>query len=153
KRRFELTRLVAANEHLLQGRTLTAASALELADALAGFFDSVQIEEAEVGGRLAGLVDSELAEHWQVSRLFLEAAVDGWARRLKELQGVDVSERRVRLLRRLAEVWTERPPQGVLVAAGSTGTAPATRALLIAVAAAPRGAVVLPGLDEGLADT
>jgi ATP-dependent helicase/nuclease subunit B len=152
KRRFELTRLVVAREHLLQGRTLTAPAALELADALGAFFDSCQIEEVEVEGRLAGLVESELAEHWQVSRGFLESAVAGWSERLRALGVVDVSERRVRLLRRLAESWTERPPRGVLVAAGSTGTAPATRALLIAVANAPQGCVVLPGLDEGLAD-
>jgi ATP-dependent helicase/nuclease subunit B len=63
-----------------------------------------------------------------------------------------VSERRVRVLRRLAEQWTHAPPKGVLVAAGSTGTAPATRDLLIAVANAPRGCVVLPGLDQDLAD-
>ncbi|HEY8615068.1 double-strand break repair protein AddB [Phenylobacterium sp.] len=152
KRRFELTRLVAEHEHLLQGRTLTAPAALELAEALGGFLDSVQIEEADIEGRLHDLVESELAEHWQVSRTFLESAVAAWSERLRELGVVDVSERRVRLLRRLAESWTDRPPQGVLVAAGSTGTAPATRALLIAVANAPQGCVVLPGLDEGLAD-
>ncbi|WP_308238100.1 hypothetical protein [Phenylobacterium sp. J367] len=123
-----------------------------MAEALGGFFDSVQIEEAEVESRLADLVESEHAEHWQVSRAFLESAVAGWAERLRDLGLVDVSERRVKLLRRLAEVWTDRPPQGVLVAAGSTGTAPATRALLIAVANAPQGCVVLPGLDEGLAE-
>jgi ATP-dependent helicase/nuclease subunit B len=153
KRKFELTRLVAEREHLLGGRTLTAPAALELAEALGGFFDSCQIEEAEVDDRLADLVESDHAEHWQVSRAFLESATAGWRARLAELGLVDVSERRVKLLRRLAEVWTERPPQGVLVAAGSTGTAPATRALLIAVAQAPQGCVVLPGLDEGLADT
>jgi len=65
---------------------------------------------------------------------------------------LDVSERRVRLLRRLADRWTHAPPPGVLIAAGSTGTAPATRALLIAIAQAPRGAVVLPGLDTDLSD-
>ncbi|WP_374468072.1 double-strand break repair protein AddB [Phenylobacterium sp.] len=152
KRKFELTRLVVAHEHLLGGRTLTAPAALELAEAVGGFFDSVQIEEAEVEDRLADLVESDYAEHWQISRAFLESAVRGWSARLRELGLVDVSARRVTLLRRLAEVWTERPPPGVLVAAGSTGTAPATRALLIAVANAPQGCVVLPGLDEGLAD-
>jgi len=153
KRRFELTRLVAENARLLPGRDLTAATALELAEALGGFFDSAAIEEAEVEGRLADLVASDLAEHWQVSREFLEAAVAGWRARLDALGVIDVSERRVRLLRRLAEAWTDRPPQGVLVAAGSTGTAPATRAVLVAVANAPQGCVVLPGLDEGLAES
>lgn len=151
RRRFELTRLVTELAELLPGRALTAASALELAETLGGFLDSLQIEEIEVGDRLAGLVDSELAEHWQVSRRFLEAALDAWPKRLAALGVMDVSERRVRLLRRLAQHWTHNPPKGVLVAAGSTGTAPATRDLLIAVAAAPQGCVVLPGLDANLA--
>ena len=153
KRRFELTRLAANHWDLLPGRELTAAAALEMADALAGFLDGLQIEEVTVEAGLADLVDAEMAEHWQVSRLFLEAALADWPQRLAALGVMDVSARRVRLLRRLAEQWTEAPPQGVIVAAGSTGTAPATRDLLIAIAAAPQGCVVLPGLDQNLADT
>lgn len=152
KRRFELTRLVADHWGLLAGRELTAGGALEMADALGRFLDSLQIEELAPETGLEGLVEAEMAEHWQVSRLFLEAALADWPRRLEALGVVDVSERRVRLLRRLAEHWTEAPPRGVIVAAGSTGTAPATRDLLIAIAAAPRGCVVLPGLDQNLAD-
>ncbi|MDB5417429.1 MAG: hypothetical protein JWP50_848 [Phenylobacterium sp.] len=151
-RRFELTRLVAAQWRLLPGRELTASAALELADALGGFFDSAQIEEVDLAGKLEALVAGDLAEHWQVSRDFLEAAIAAWPARLDELGLADVSARRVALLRRLAEAWTDHPPPGVLIAAGSTGTAPATRDLLIAIAAAPQGCVVLPGLDEGLAD-
>ncbi len=152
RRRFELTKLVSEHAHLLAADLMTASACLELAEALGGFFDSLQIEEIEVEDRLASLVDTELAEHWQVSRNFLEAALVAWPRRLKALGVADLSERRVRMLRRLAEQWTRNPPEGVLVAAGSTGTAPATRDLLIAVANAPRGSVVLPGLDQDLAD-
>jgi ATP-dependent helicase/nuclease subunit B len=152
RRRFELTRLVAEHWPLAGARELTAAGALDLAEALGGFLDGLQIEEVEIGAGLAGLVEAELALHWQVSREFLEAALAAWPRRLAELGVADVSERRVRLLRRLAEHWTEAPPPGVVVAAGSTGTAPATRDLLIAVAGAPQGCVVLPGLDQNLAD-
>jgi ATP-dependent helicase/nuclease subunit B len=152
RRRFELTRLVAELADLVPGGVSSASAALEMAAALGAFFDSLQIEEVEVAGRLDALVEAELARHWQVSRDFLEAALERWPARLKALGVVDVSERRVRLLRRLADHWTRSPPTNVLVAAGSTGTAPATRALLIAVAQAPRGAVVLPGLDQDLAD-
>ena len=152
RRRFELTRLVADHAHLLPGRTPTASGFLELADALGAFLDGLQIEEVEIGERLAGLVEADLAEHWRVSREFLEAALIAWPRRLADLGVADVSARRVALLRRLAEAWSLKPPPGVLVAAGSTGTVPAARALLAVVAAAPQGCVVLPGLDEGLAD-
>ncbi len=152
RRRFELTRLVAENAGLLPGRRITAAAALEMADALGRFLDGLQIEEVEATGRLAALVDAELAEHWQVSRAFLEAVLELWPKRLATLGVADVSERRVRLLRRLADRWTVAPPKGVLIAAGSTGTAAATRDLLIAIAHAPNGCVVLPGLDQNLAD-
>jgi ATP-dependent helicase/nuclease subunit B len=153
KRRFELTRLVSELVDDLPGGFTTASAALELADALGAFLDGLQIEEVQVGDRLAGLVDAELAEHWQVSSRFLDKALKLWPARLAALGVLDVSERRVRLLRRLAERWTTAPPAGVLVAAGSTGTAPATRDLLIAVAGAPQGCVVLPGLDQELADS
>ncbi len=153
RRRFELTRLVADLEAFVPGGLASASATLELADALGSFLDGLQIEGVEIGGRLADLVDTaELAAHWEVSRTFLDKALTLWPERLRVLGVVDVSERRVRLLERLAEHWTRTPPQGVLVAAGSTGTAPATRALLVAVAAAPKGAVVLPGLDQDLAD-
>jgi len=152
RRRFELTRLVSELSEHIPGGLVSAGAALELADALGGFLDGLQIEEVAVGDRLASLVGAELAEHWEVSRGFLEKALALWPERLRALGVADVSERRVRLLRRLAEHWTDAPPKGVLVAAGSTGTAPATRALLIAVSAAPKGAVVLPGLDQDLAD-
>jgi ATP-dependent helicase/nuclease subunit B len=144
--------MVVELAHLVPGGVGSASGALDLADALGGFFDGLQIEEVSVASGLTELVAGELAEHWEVSRAFLEQALVRWPARLADLGLVDVSERRVRLLRRLAETWTTAPPKGVLVAAGSTGTAPATRALLIAIAAAPQGAVVLPGLDQDLDD-
>jgi ATP-dependent helicase/nuclease subunit B len=142
--------MVAELSHLVPGGVRSAGAALDLADAVGSFFDGLQIEEAHVAGELGGLVAGEFAAHWEVSRAFLERALVLWPARLEQLGVLDVSERRVRLLRRLADLWTRSPPKGVLVAAGSTGTAPATRALLIAIAAAPRGAVVLPGLDVDL---
>ena len=75
KRRFELTRLVNELADDLPGGLATASAALELADALGSFLDGLQIEEVRVGDRLAGLVDAELAEHWQVSSRFLDKAL------------------------------------------------------------------------------
>uniref|UniRef100_UPI0025D240E1 hypothetical protein n=1 Tax=uncultured Microbacterium sp. TaxID=191216 RepID=UPI0025D240E1 len=39
-----------------------------------------------------------------------------------------------------------------MIAAGSTGSIPATADLLAVIAALPRGAVILPGLDRDLSD-
>lgn len=152
RRRFELVRLVAQLADDIPGGVNSAGAALDLADALGGFLDGLQIEEIDVRDRLADLAPGDLALHWDKSRKFLDRALEAWPKRLDELGVVDVSERRVRLLRRLAELWTNKPPQGVLVAAGSTGTAPATRALMISIAQAPKGAVVLPGVDLDLAE-
>lgn len=151
QRRFELARLVAEHENQ-NGRSLEARSALDLADALGAFLDSAQIEEIGDLDGLDGLAPENLAAHWRISANFLRMAATAWPARLRELGVVDVTARRVALLRALAARWTEEPPQGVLIAAGSTGTAPATADLLAVVAAAPRGATVLPGLDLDLAE-
>ncbi|HUO21976.1 MAG TPA: double-strand break repair protein AddB [Caulobacteraceae bacterium] len=150
RRRFELARLVSDHAHLLQ-RSIDAAGALELGDALGGFLDSVQIEEAQGVGDLDASAEGDLARHWRISASFLRLAVEEWPRRLHALGLIDVNERRVRLLDALTEQWTERPPATPLIAAGSTGAAPATARLLDAVARAPQGLVVLPGLDLDLA--
>lgn len=151
RRRFELIGIAAQVSETL-GRPLDAPAALELAEALGTLFDTLQIEEVDPRGRLEGLVDLDLAAHWEGSRRLIEMALAAWDARLETLGLVDVNVRRAALLRRLAEQWADHPPPGVLVAAGSTGTAPAAAALLGVIAKAERGMVVLPGLDDSLAE-
>jgi ATP-dependent helicase/nuclease subunit B len=148
-RRFEMARMIV--EDFQPG--LKPLRALEMADALGGFLDSCQLEEIEDVGRVATLVEGDLAEHWQESARFLGLAVEAWPRRLEAMGLVDPAWRRAKLLRLLATAWSERPPQQAVIAAGSTGTAPAAADVLAAVAAAPRGCVVLPGLDFDLDPT
>ena len=149
RRRFELARLVAANAHLLD-RRLDAAGALDLADALARLLDGIELDEAGPMRPAAEWVEADVARHWQVSARFLTIALEAWPARLEALGLVDVMARRVRLTRALADLWARDPPAGPLIAAGSTGSTPATGALITAIAAAPQGAVVLPGLDLDL---
>jgi ATP-dependent helicase/nuclease subunit B len=150
-RRFELARLVVENEALLE-RRLDAGAALELADALAAFLDACQIEEVGDPDLIDGLVEGELARHWRISADFLRLALVAWPRRLADLGLMDLGARRVALLRHLGAAWTKTPPIAPVIAAGSTGAAPAAADLLAVVAALPRGAVVLPGLDLSLAE-
>lgn len=149
RRRFELAGIVKAHETLL-GVELDAAGTLAYADALAQFLDSCQIEEIDDPAALDDLVEADHALHWAKSAAFLKKALSAWPMRLAELGVIDVAERRTRLLRRLAETWDARPPRHLLIAAGSTGTVPATGDLLAVIARAPRGCVVLPGLDLDL---
>ena len=101
RRRFELVRLVTELADDVPGGVGSAGAALDLADALGGFFDGLQIEEIDVRDWLADLAPGDLAEHWEVSRRFLDRALLAWPARLEALGVADVSERRVRLLRRL----------------------------------------------------
>ena len=66
RRRFELARLVAENDHLL-GRALDAVGALELADALGAFLDGVRDRRGRPLRPAADWVEAEMARHWQVS--------------------------------------------------------------------------------------
>ena len=152
RRRLELTRLVLDHAALFE-RELTAVSALELGDALGAFLSALQVEEVSVAGKLDGLVDEDFALHWRKSADVLKLAVDAWPKRLEALGLVDVNQRTTALLRALAEQWTRHPPARPLIAAGSTGSAPATADLLAVIAGAERGCVVLPGLDLDLAET
>ena len=157
RRRFELARLIL--EHAPpQGRSLDASGALELADALGQFLDAVEIEEPKfddepvmLAERVEKLVEGDFAKHWRRSATFLAVATRRWPERLHELGLADPTARRVKLLRLLAERWDHKPPQTPLIAAGSTGTTPATADLLAIIATTPQGCVVLPGLDQSLA--
>ena len=151
RRRFELARLVVENEALLE-RRLDAGGALEMADALGAFLDACQMEEAGSADALASLVEGDLARHWQLSAKVLGLAFDAWPRWLDEMGLMDITKRRVALLRHLGRRWTQEPPKGLVIAAGSTGTAPAAADLLAVIANMPKGYVVLPGLDLSLAD-
>ena len=153
RRRFELAALAAGHASQLN-RDLSAPAALELGDALGAFFDSLEIEEIDGASRaeIDTLVEGELAEHWQISARFLRLVVRDWPRRLAELGLMDVTGRRVALLHALEEGWRQNPPALPVIAAGSTGSAPATARLLDRIARLPEGCVVLPGLDEGLSD-
>lgn len=147
-RRFEMARMIVERFD----SDLTPMRALDLADALGGFLDSCQLEEVPNPERIAALVDGEMAEHWERSAEFLGLAVEAWPKRLAELGLVDPAWRRATLLRRLAELWDREPPTQPVIAAGSTGTVPAAADVLGAVARAPLGCVVLPGLDLDLDD-
>jgi ATP-dependent helicase/nuclease subunit B len=130
------------------GRGLdSSAEAVRLASDLARALDAMEIEEVDPR-RLRDAVDQadDVAEHWQRSLARLQEIVDHWPGILADRGGIDLAERRNRILRRLAERWESDPPSGFTVAAGITTAAPAVAALVARVARMPGGMVVLPGL-------
>ncbi len=120
-----------------------------LARELARLLDQMQTERIRFG-QLERLAPDRLAEHWQDTLAFLKILHTHWPAYLEENALIDPAERRNRLLERQAEAWAAGPPPGPVVAAGSTGSVPATRELLAVVARLPEGRVVLPGLDRHL---
>ena len=123
--------------------------ALGLAADLGRFLDMVVTEGADLS-QLTSLVPQEFADHWQITLDFLQVLTARWPEELARLGYMEQAERRNRLLRAQAEAWAAKPPAGPVIAAGSTGSIPATAGLLDVVARLPMGAVVLPGLDLDL---
>lgn len=125
--------------------------ALQLAHELGLLLDQVHTEGLSFEG-LDGLVPEEYAAHWQLTLDFLRIVTDNWPKILAEQGLIDPAERRNLLIGALAERWAAAPPPGPVIAAGSTGSIPATANLLRVIARLPQGAVVLPGLDTGMGD-
>jgi len=144
RRRLLLTRLLAP----LGWR---ADQAGQLAEDLAGLLDELQTERVPFEA-LDQLVPEAFADHWQQSFRILQVIGRHWPAVLEEAGALDPAERRHRLLTALAERWAAVAPEKRIIAAGSTGTIPATRHLLEVIALLPKGEVVLPGLDPGIDD-
>jgi ATP-dependent helicase/nuclease subunit B len=147
KRQLILTRLTLA---FLPGVAPHRAAAL--AAELARLLDEVETERLDFG-RLADLVPEDLAAHWQVTVDFLAIVTREWPKILAEEGGVDPARYRNLAFARQIAAWRRgEGARGPIVAAGSTGSIPATADLLAAVAGLPQGCVVLPGLDLDLDD-
>lgn len=144
QRQMLLARLVGQAGHALGGGTPD--QAFRLAGELAGLLDQMQTQAIPLD-RLAGLVPEEFAKHWQLTLTFLDILSTAWPAILAEREALDPAERRNRLLAAQAEAWRRNPPDHPVIAAGSTGSIPATAALLGVVAGLPQGRLVLPGLD------
>ncbi len=147
-----LTRLVAAfTDDDGQPIAQSTSQALGLARELAGLLDELAIDGVPFD-RLDGLVEGNFARHWQHTLKFLAIVGKAWPAVLDERGQIDALDRRTRSIRAQAARWRADPPAGPVIAAGSTGSQPATRELLAVVAGLPQGAVVLPGLDRDMDD-
>jgi ATP-dependent helicase/nuclease subunit B len=127
----------------------SAAQALKLARELGRLLDELAIEGVSFS-QLEGLVEGNFASHWQRTLKFLAIVGEAWPQVLAERGQIDAIERRTQAIRAQAARWRAEPPATPVIAAGSTGSQPATRDLLAAIAQLPQGAVVLPGLDRDM---
>ncbi len=126
------------------------ASTLALAGDLARLMDDM-VTRGVGWEALDGLVPDQLDQYWQHSLEFLRIARQAWPAHLQEIGKIEPAARRDLLIDAEARRLTAQH-DGPVIAAGSTGSMPATAKFLQAVSGLPQGAVVLPGLDTDLDD-
>lgn len=145
RRQLLLARLI----HGLKDLDYSFEQALQLAQPLGHLMDQIYTEGLSFTA-LEKLVPEQFAAHWQITLRFLEILSLHWPRVLEEEGAIDAADRRERLIRAQAAQWRAAPPQTPVIAAGSTGSIPATAELLDVIAGLPQGCVVLPGLDTAM---
>ena len=149
RRRLLLAALISRWQRAKSGDAISFAQASRLAKSLGGFLDEVQTQGADLSG-LGDLAPSSLSEYWAEVRQFLALLADEWPALLAAENRQDHVVHRDAALRALAQRLASHPPDGPVIAAGSTGSIPATAELLGVISWLPRGAVILPGLDTAL---
>ncbi|HEC14919.1 MAG TPA: double-strand break repair protein AddB, partial [Rhodospirillales bacterium] len=142
-RQMMLSRMILA----LDKTGTTPDQAARLALELARLLDQVHTERLSLNN-LKTLVPDVFAAHWQKTLEFLKILTEHWPGILEAEGGLDPAARRNLLLEAQAEAWRASPPCDPVIAAGSTGSIPATADLLNVIARLPKGAVILPGLER-----
>jgi ATP-dependent helicase/nuclease subunit B len=148
RRELLLTRLVLEWK---KSGDITPDQALRLARELARLLDQIQTERLDFRA-LESLAPEQFATHWQNVLDFLAIVTENWPKILADQDCIDPADRRNRLLEAQTRLWRDAPPETPVIAAGSTGSIPATADLLVVVAQLPRGRIVLPGLDRAIDD-
>lgn len=163
KRRLILTRLIGAagkamGQALIDTRVTdqlifpqSLGESAFLAKTLGDLIDQVATEESD-WQKLLDLVPDDHAAYWQLTLTLLTLVTQSWPAILAEEGVVDPATRRRLLLDARTALIAKGQSTGPVIAAGSTGSIPATARLLAAIAASPQGAVVLPGLDLHMSD-
>src|SRR5581483_12135772 len=151
ERRLTLAKLVAAWAKGAVSAPLVVggpASTLALAGDLARLMDDM-VTRGVAWDTLDTLVPDGLDEYWRYSLDFLRIAREAWPAYLAEIGRMEPAARRDRLIDAEAKRLAAHHA-GPVIAAGSTGSMPATAKFLHVIARLPQGAVVLPGLDTDL---
>ncbi len=127
----------------------TTSDAIWLARDLAGLMDQVETDNA-TWSELSTIAPEDLADWWQVTLGFLDIVTKIWPDILSERKLSNPALHRNELIWSEAKRLRDHPPAGPVIAAGSTGSIPATAELISTIARLPQSAVVLPGLDRDL---
>lgn len=148
ERMVTLARLVAARDRAFSGHENWPA-AISAARELGKLLDHFYSEEIDPAA-IRDLDVADAAGHWAKSLEFLEIVTRLWPAHLQEIGRADPAARRAALISAAAARFDAMPQEHPLVIAGSTASAPAVARLVDAIARAPRGLAILPGLDRSI---
>lgn len=123
--------------------------AVEVAADLGRLVDQLETEEIDLD-QLAHLVSENFAAYWLDVLDVLDVVRRQLPAELEARGMIGPAARRNLLLNAEAARLSAAPPEAPYIAAGSTGSIPATANLLKTISLLPNGAVVLPGLDFSL---
>jgi ATP-dependent helicase/nuclease subunit B len=151
ERRLILTQLVQAwsrsvNRDLLRldagipfAVPASPADAINLAGELEALMDAIATEGVPWED-IANAVEAEYSQYFALTLDFLRIAAENWPAMLKERGASDPAKRRNALIAAEAQRLLRERPTAPVIAAGSTGSVPATASLLAAIARLPNAA-------------
>jgi ATP-dependent helicase/nuclease subunit B len=166
ERKLVLTRLVQSFAARLERERLalpedmpvlipgSPADAILLAGDLEKLMDSLNVEGIPWDD-LSKAVEAEYSDYFALTLKFVQIAAKSWPEILAEREASDPADRQRRLLMAQTHLLQQESAHPSMqkrffIAAGSTGSIPATASLLAMIAHMPSGAVFLPGLDPFL---
>jgi ATP-dependent helicase/nuclease subunit B len=152
RQRLILTQLIEKWQSVQNStEKITTPQAAHLAIELAAFLGEVQKQQLSFS-EIEKIVPDDLSKHWQTTLNFLSILIEKWPEILADNQAVDIHTHRNLSLKLQAEYWQENPSKYPVIAAGSTGSIPATAELLKVICSMQNGQVILSGLDNYMDD-
>lgn len=117
----------------------------KLAGMLGALIDEMIVEG--VDWRRLDVLGGGFDRYWQITMDFLDIAMTQWPAMLAERGEADAERVKADAIGRQAQRLRVGQSVGPMIVLGSTGTNRAVAGLMAAIAASPKGAVILPGLD------
>jgi ATP-dependent helicase/nuclease subunit B len=152
RQRLILTQLIEKCQSVQNSpEKITTPQAAHLAIELAAFLGEVQKQQLSFS-EIEKIVPDDLSKHWQTTLNFLSILIEKWPEILADNKAVDIHTHRNLSLKLQAEYWQENPSKYPVIAAGSTGSIPATAELLKVICSMQNGQVILSGLDNYMDD-
>jgi len=127
---------------------ITLDGALKIAIGLGEILDEFYQFEVQTTNLSTLVQNPVFAEHWNETLTFLNIITEEWPKILKQMNKIDETDRRIRLI----NAYTEQISQmnTPVIAAGLDGGLPSVRRLLAAIQKKENGLVLLEGIDPFL---